>query len=64
MRPLGPVAAALASSHALRGIPEERVRYHLCWGSMNTSYPDSFSEGGTAKEVYRKKGRGRTMGRL
>ena len=22
-----------ALNHALRGIPEERVRYHLCWGS-------------------------------
>ena len=24
-----------AYNHALRGIPEDRVRYHLCWGSMN-----------------------------
>ena len=23
-------------NHALRGIPEDRVRYHHCWGSMNT----------------------------
>ena len=22
-------------NHALRGIPEEQVRYHHCWGSMN-----------------------------
>jgi 5-methyltetrahydropteroyltriglutamate--homocysteine methyltransferase len=22
-------------NHALRGIPEDRVRYHHCWGSMN-----------------------------
>jgi 5-methyltetrahydropteroyltriglutamate--homocysteine methyltransferase len=22
-----------ALNHALRGIPEDRVRYHLCWGS-------------------------------
>jgi 5-methyltetrahydropteroyltriglutamate--homocysteine methyltransferase len=27
-----------AYNHALRGIPEERVRYHLCWGSMNTPH--------------------------
>jgi 5-methyltetrahydropteroyltriglutamate--homocysteine methyltransferase len=24
-----------ALNHALKGIPEERVRYHLCWGSWN-----------------------------
>jgi 5-methyltetrahydropteroyltriglutamate--homocysteine methyltransferase len=24
-----------AVNHALRGIPEERLRYHLCWGSWN-----------------------------
>jgi 5-methyltetrahydropteroyltriglutamate--homocysteine methyltransferase len=24
-----------AVNHALRGIPEEQVRYHHCWGSMN-----------------------------
>jgi 5-methyltetrahydropteroyltriglutamate--homocysteine methyltransferase len=24
-----------ALSHALDGIPEERVRYHVCWGSWN-----------------------------
>jgi 5-methyltetrahydropteroyltriglutamate--homocysteine methyltransferase len=24
-----------ALNHALRGIPEERVRYHICWGSWN-----------------------------
>jgi 5-methyltetrahydropteroyltriglutamate--homocysteine methyltransferase len=22
-----------ALNHALRGLPPERVRYHLCWGS-------------------------------
>jgi 5-methyltetrahydropteroyltriglutamate--homocysteine methyltransferase len=27
-----------ALNHALRGIPEDRVRYHLCWGSMNTPH--------------------------
>jgi 5-methyltetrahydropteroyltriglutamate--homocysteine methyltransferase len=25
-------------NHALAGIPEERVRYHHCWGSMNTPH--------------------------
>jgi 5-methyltetrahydropteroyltriglutamate--homocysteine methyltransferase len=25
-------------NHALRGIPEERVRYHHCWGSMNSPH--------------------------
>ena len=24
-----------ALNHALRGIPEEQVRYHICWGSWN-----------------------------
>jgi 5-methyltetrahydropteroyltriglutamate--homocysteine methyltransferase len=24
-----------AVNHALRGIPEEKVRYHLCWGSWH-----------------------------
>ena len=24
-----------ALNHALRGIPEDRVRYHICWGSWN-----------------------------
>ena len=24
-----------ALNHALRGIPEDRVRYHICWGSWH-----------------------------
>lgn len=24
-----------ALNHALRGVPEDRVRYHICWGSWN-----------------------------
>jgi len=27
-----------AYNHALRDIDEERVRYHMCWGSMNTPH--------------------------
>jgi 5-methyltetrahydropteroyltriglutamate--homocysteine methyltransferase len=27
-----------AYNHALRGIPSDRVRYHMCWGSMNTPH--------------------------
>ncbi len=27
-----------AYNHALRDIPADRVRYHLCWGSMNTPH--------------------------
>jgi len=27
-----------AYNHALQDIPEDRVRYHLCWGSMNTPH--------------------------
>jgi 5-methyltetrahydropteroyltriglutamate--homocysteine methyltransferase len=27
-----------AYNHALEGIPMDRVRYHLCWGSMNTPH--------------------------
>jgi 5-methyltetrahydropteroyltriglutamate--homocysteine methyltransferase len=32
--------AVEALNHALRGIPEESVRYHLCWGSMNAPHTD------------------------
>ena len=28
-------AARRALNHALRGIPEDRVRYHVCWGSWH-----------------------------
>ena len=24
-----------ALNHALRGLPEDRIRYHICWGSWN-----------------------------
>lgn len=27
-----------ALNHALRGIPEDRVRYHICWGSQNAPH--------------------------
>jgi 5-methyltetrahydropteroyltriglutamate--homocysteine methyltransferase len=27
-----------ATNHALRGIPEDRVRYHICWGSQNVPH--------------------------
>ena len=27
-----------ALNHALKGIPEEKVRYHICWGSFNTPH--------------------------
>ncbi len=27
-----------ALNHALEGIPEEKVRYHICWGSFNTPH--------------------------
>ena len=27
-----------ALNHALRGLPEDRVRYHICWGSFNTPH--------------------------
>ena len=29
-----------ALNHALRNIPEDRVRYHLCWGSWNGPHMD------------------------
>ncbi len=29
-----------ALNHALRNIPEDRVRYHLCWGSWNGPHVD------------------------
>lgn len=29
-----------ATNHALRNIPEDRVRYHLCWGSWNGPHVD------------------------
>jgi len=27
-----------ALNHALRGLPQEKVRYHICWGSFNTPH--------------------------
>jgi 5-methyltetrahydropteroyltriglutamate--homocysteine methyltransferase len=27
-----------ATNHALKGIPEDKVRYHICWGSFNTPH--------------------------
>jgi 5-methyltetrahydropteroyltriglutamate--homocysteine methyltransferase len=27
-----------ALNHALKGLPEEKVRYHICWGSFNTPH--------------------------
>jgi 5-methyltetrahydropteroyltriglutamate--homocysteine methyltransferase len=27
-----------ALNHALQGVPEEKVRYHICWGSFNTPH--------------------------
>jgi 5-methyltetrahydropteroyltriglutamate--homocysteine methyltransferase len=27
-----------ALNHALKGLPEDRVRYHICWGSFNTPH--------------------------
>jgi 5-methyltetrahydropteroyltriglutamate--homocysteine methyltransferase len=32
--------AVRALNHALRDIPEEKVRYHLCWSSQNTPHTD------------------------
>ena len=29
-----------ATNHALRNIPQDRVRYHLCWGSWNGPHVD------------------------
>jgi 5-methyltetrahydropteroyltriglutamate--homocysteine methyltransferase len=29
-----------ALNHALRGIPAEKVRYHMCWSSMNAPHTD------------------------
>jgi 5-methyltetrahydropteroyltriglutamate--homocysteine methyltransferase len=27
-----------ALNHALRGLPEDKIRYHICWGSFNTPH--------------------------
>ena len=27
-----------ALNHALRGLPQEKIRYHICWGSFNTPH--------------------------
>lgn len=32
--------AVEAMNHALRGIPPEKVRYHLCWSSQNAPHTD------------------------
>jgi 5-methyltetrahydropteroyltriglutamate--homocysteine methyltransferase len=29
-----------ATNHAIRNIPEEKIRYHLCWGSWNGPHVD------------------------
>ena len=31
----GPTCACGALNHALRGLPEDRIRYHVCWGSWH-----------------------------
>jgi 5-methyltetrahydropteroyltriglutamate--homocysteine methyltransferase len=36
-----------ATNHALRGIPEEKVRYHLCWGS----WPGPHTSDGRLDEI-------------
>ena len=32
--------AVQVTNHALRGIPRERVRYHMCWSSQNAPHTD------------------------
>ncbi|MGB8548273.1 MAG: cobalamin-independent methionine synthase II family protein [Xanthobacteraceae bacterium] len=32
--------AVAALNHALKGIPAEKVRYHMCWSSQNTPHTD------------------------
>jgi 5-methyltetrahydropteroyltriglutamate--homocysteine methyltransferase len=27
-----------ALNHALRGLPQDRIRYHICWGSFNSPH--------------------------
>ena len=27
-----------ALNHAIAGLPEDRIRYHICWGSFNTPH--------------------------
>ena len=27
-----------ALNHALKGLPEDRIRYHICWGSFNSPH--------------------------
>jgi 5-methyltetrahydropteroyltriglutamate--homocysteine methyltransferase len=27
-----------ALNHAIEGLPEDRIRYHICWGSFNTPH--------------------------
>src|SRR5262249_55621334 len=34
-----------ALNHALRGIPEEKSRYHVCWGSWNGPHTNDVAAG-------------------
>ena len=31
-----------ALNHALKGIPEEQIRYHFCWGSWHGPHVTTF----------------------
>jgi 5-methyltetrahydropteroyltriglutamate--homocysteine methyltransferase len=46
-----------ALNHALRNVPEERIRYHLCWGSWHGPHAHDIPLGDVADVMLRVKAR-------
>jgi 5-methyltetrahydropteroyltriglutamate--homocysteine methyltransferase len=47
-----------ALNHALRGIPESKVRYHLCWSSQNSPHTDDAPLSDLIRAIIRIKAQG------
>ena len=54
-RPTQPCCGATALNHALRGIPEEKVRYHICFGSWHVPHMAEAALGDIADLMLRVK---------
>ena len=44
----GPAPRIDALNHALEGIPEDRIRYHVCWGSWNGPHTNDIAAAATS----------------
>ena len=42
-----------ALNHAIRGLPKERIRYHICWGSFNAPHVGDVAFREIADEILR-----------